>query len=474
MTTPSNESTTPPLTVETRAALFQGFVRTLEDDGIEYCIVGAYDGYPTQIPSDVDLMIRAEDRTRFLYLLARFGKVTGAGIVQQLEHETTAGYFALAVLGNSGIPVFLHPDYCTDYRRSGRVWMRADDVLARRRRHPAGFFVPSAEDAFTYYLIKKIDKGQLSDEQGHHLAARFQEAPDACEGELMRMFSADTAQFITQSVKTETWAALRGKLAALRAELHRFSPRVSLGSKLLQGLNESRRLIKRVMRPTGLCVGVLGPDGAGKSTVIHSIQKELLPAFRRTHYQHLQPNLIKQAGSGVPVTDPHGIPPRALLGSLAKLAYFAADYLLGYRVKVNPMLARSTLVIFDRYYHDIFADPLRYRYGAPLVFAKCLAYLVPKPDLWLVLDAPPEVLQSRKSEVTFAESARQREAYAALARRLRNAVLIDASGPAEAVIARAHRAILEHLAHRTAARLNITPVVPAATPLGYEVALAAE
>ena len=36
---------------------------------------------------------------------------------------------------------------------------------------------------------------------------------------------------------------------------------------------------------------------------------------------------------------------------------------------------------------------------------------MPQPDLWVLLDAPVEVLQTRKQEVSWEESERQRQAY---------------------------------------------------------------
>lgn len=442
-----------------RAFLFQAFTSAIEQAGVDYCILAGYDRYPEEIQSDVDFMIRAEDLPRLPSLLAEVGRTTGAGLVQILRHETTAIYFALAVL-NGGRTVFLHPDSSADYRRSGRIWLYADALLARRRRHSHGFFVPSAENAFVYYLIKKLDKGELSEFQAAHLSARFRESPQACRQVLASMFSSASAELIAEAAATESWDSVRRKLGPLRAELHGLAPPEPFGARLSQSFAEVLRRVERVLSPTGLCVAVMGPDGAGKSTVIQRIIEDLAPAFRRTHYQHLRPNLAGKSRSEKPVTDPHGVPPRGLMGSLAKLGYFLADYLIGYWLKIRPMLVRSTLVVFDRYYHDILIDARRYRYGAPAWLARWVSRLVPKPDLWLILDAPAEVLQARKPEVSFEESARQGEAYRGLARELDHAVLIDASLPVEAVLAQTHRAVLTHLARRTAARLDIEPVIP--------------
>ena len=83
-----------------------------------------------------------------------------------------------------------------------------------------------------------------------------------------------------------------------------------------------------------------------------------------------------------------------------------------------------------------------------------MAKLVPQPDLWMLLDAPAEVLQARKQEVPFEETARQREAYLALARDL-NAVVVDASQPLEQVVGQVCRTVLDFMAERTRRRLRL-------------------
>jgi len=57
--------------------------------------------------------------------------------------------------------------------------------------------------------------------------------------------------------------------------------------------------------------------------------------------------------------------------------------------------------------------------------------LIPQPGMYLVLDAPAEILQQRKQEVSFVASKHQRLAYLRLASSIPNAVVIDASEPPE-------------------------------------------
>lgn len=210
--------------------------------------------------------------------------------------------------------------------------------------------------------------------------------------------------------------------------------------------------------PGGVFLAVLGPDGCGKSSVIDALVQELGNTFRGTRRFHFRPSLGR--GDGPVVTDPYAAPPRSPAGSVAKLAYYWADYVFGYLMRIRAG-RQSELVVFDRYVHDIAADPIRYRYGGPMWAVHALERLVPGPDLCLVLDAPAEVLQARKQEVTLEQSRQQRDAYRRLAERVPEAHLLDASRPLDEVVEHARCLVLRQAASGPRPALRRTRAVRA-------------
>lgn len=205
----------------------------------------------------------------------------------------------------------------------------------------------------------------------------------------------------------------------------------------------------------GLHVAFLGPDGSGKSSVIKRIMPDLAQAFSDTACFHLRPGIGRKKGDNRPVTDPHGQAARGLPVSVAKIIYLWFDYFVGWWLRVWPKTARSTLVVFDRYYHDILVDPRRYRYGGPMWLARWVGKLIPQPGLWILLDAPAKVLQERKQEVSFEETARQRESYLKLVGAMKNGVVVDASRDLNDVVADVILTILNFMAKRTEKRLGL-------------------
>jgi len=195
----------------------------------------------------------------------------------------------------------------------------------------------------------------------------------------------------------------------------------------------------------GVWIALLGPDGAGKSAVIERLESDLAGTFGSVRRFHLRPHFGRRDPDGPPVLDPHAREARGVLGSLAKLGLWWADCAAGYVLAVRPTLRRRGLVVFDRYVDDLQVDPRRYRFRGPMALARLVARWSPRPDVVVVLDAPEEVLRSRKLEVTVEETSRQRHGYRALAARLPEAVVVDASRKLDDVVGEI-RAIVLHAA----------------------------
>lgn len=446
--------------------MFAQLLRSFDTANMPYCILAGYDQYPQHIASDIDFMVPEAWNARLPGIIAGVAAATGAQLIQALPHETSATYYVLARLRGATL-TYLHPDSSSDYRRDGRLWLQADAMLANRRRHAQGFWIPSAADAFVYYLIKKIDKGQLNASQAAELTARYAEDPETCTQRLYELLPPTEAGVVHNAVvrahafDTPVWKQVQRHLPDLRQTMHERAAVPSWSARVRQQLRDLQRVLKRCLQPTGLRIVFLGPDGSGKSSVITQVSSQMAQAFRRVEYRHLRPGRLAQNTQAKTVTDPHAEAVRGQLGSIAKLLHFWAGYVTGSLFWLYPRYLRSTLVIFDRYYQDLLADPVRYRYAASLKLASLLGRALPQPDLVFILDAPAEVLQARKQEVPLAESARQRAAYVALATEFRRASVIDASQPLEQVVHDILSQITAFLEQRTSRRLGLAQPNPA-------------
>jgi hypothetical protein len=164
---------------------------------------------------------------------------------------------------------------------------------------------------------------------------------------------------------------------------------------------------------------------------------------RALKMRHLKPRMVAQLrGQQITIVfDPHGKPPRGTFLSLVKIVVWLGEewYASVFHEE------KGALLICDRYYHDLLVDPKRYRFGAPLWIARLIGRLMPQPMLWILLNAPAEVLQARKQEVAPEETARQCKAYLEFIHKQRKHVVVDASQPLDKVIADVEHAISEAL-----------------------------
>lgn len=436
--------------------IFLSFVRYLENRRILYAVLGDSAGYPHEIHSDIDIILLPEDYDNRVNIIREFAEQTSINLVQLLQHEFCASYFVLAWKDKDGKSSFIALDICSDYYRMGKPLLKATDLLKNTNTGADNvcnihFKTLSPEMGFIYYFIKKIDKGAMNETQFEHLRKQFVKCPGLCIKNLEIFWPADTASNISLWIKDNKFSILQDAIPELKKHLIK-----NARPSVRDFFREAGRKLKRVFQPTGIIIALLGPDGCGKSTLGAILQKELAPAFRGIRCFHLRPYFFsfKKGGATSPVYDPHAQKPRRSIASAIKLIYFLLDYLLGFIFVLYPLKARSHLILFDRYYHDLMIDPKRYRYKAPMWLAMLIGYLIPKPDLFLVLDAPAQIIQSRKQEVPFSETERQRNAYANFTHWGSQHIVLNTDRSIEETASEMNDALLSFMIRRMNARMS--------------------
>lgn len=201
-------------------------------------------------------------------------------------------------------------------------------------------------------------------------------------------------------------------------------------------------------------VALIGPDGAGKTTVARELQHSLaLPAkylYMGVNWDasdHLLPTtrLIqavrrsrrRPAGAGgrpdstALATAAGPFPRRVLRAAWSALSLANRLGEEWYRQLLAWRYVRQgVVVIFDRHFfsdyyaHDVAGNG---RSLGRRVHGLLLSRVYPKPNLVIYLDAPPELLLARKGEGTLDSLERRRHDYLDLARHTRHFVAVDAS-----------------------------------------------
>jgi thymidylate kinase len=216
------------------------------------------------------------------------------------------------------------------------------------------------------------------------------------------------------------------------------------------------------MTARGFTVALIGCDGAGKTTVARALEhatglpvrylymgvsaessNRQLPSSRIAHAikrraaatRRHAPTAVGQAHR------PRGAhrARRAARSALRLANRLAEEW---YRQLIaQAILTRGSIVVFDRHFlADYYAFDVAGA-GRPLsrrIHGWMLMHAYPRPDLVVLLDAPPEVLFARKAEGTLASLARRRQDYLALADAAGidgSFAVVSATQPVDAVVA---------------------------------------
>ena len=179
---------------------------------------------------------------------------------------------------------------------------------------------------------------------------------------------------------------------------------------------EERRV--RLPRVRGLGVAIMGPDGAGKSTLIANLERSF-------------PLPVQSIYMGLYQGEESRTPGRATLPGVALLSNIARQQLRWLRGLAHRL--RGGLVVFDRYTYDSLLPTGRPQSRLGRLRRGLLGHACPPPDLVIVLDAPAEVLFARKGEHDLELLDLHRRGLLELAGRLSDAVVIDASQGSDAV-----------------------------------------
>jgi thymidylate kinase len=426
---------------------FSFFLRELDEVGVRYCILHSWEKLPAQPESDVDLAVHPSDREKLAEVFRRLQEEKYLPI-QCLNYSVNAFYFVFCWFDQYRLRT-VALDIIFEHWRSGLTVPNQISLLAGRVQF-RDTWIPSVRDQFAYSLAKQTWKGKANEAQSERLQGLAQHLGrpqvSAIVGEM----------FLAPWNRRVVDACFDGSIGKLLSKVRRYPWLTSLVRQPLvlskHVLQQATRIVRRWERPTGLLVAIIGPDGAGKDTVIAGLCDGIRSAFRRINNYHWRPHVLFPRKDAPAVTDPHAKSARGPMLSSLYLFFFVFDYWIGYMLRVRPALARGTLVVFDRYFYDVIVDPKRARFGGPKWLPGLLARLVPLPDLILLLDADAQVMFARKGELSVPELNRQRQAYQKMSVGAAERKIISTDQEIEQTIADANGAVVEVLHRRFVTR----------------------
>jgi thymidylate kinase len=387
----------------------------LDDEGIRWLILRNHQDIPDRIGHDVDLIVHPRDDGAIDALMRSVIAGLDLFLIRSyrgIDHRT----FDVASPDLAGRLV-LHVDVQTSMRFRGRVLIGGRELLRDRRRVGTLWTPSPGTEAFGLLLHAGLNKRALKPKYAARVTELEEIEPGSLERAARRSVGTDLGAGLA-AVRTEE------QLLELRPRLRRAVDRRHPANRLRRPAFEVRSALTQTwlrIRPRGLFVVFLGPDGSGKSSTVELVaallgsQPGVLPVHRVylgsgtpvLPTRKLARRLHERSSGGSKVV--RDVAPRRLRGAL----HVTADEIARYWIQVRPRMSPHGLVLADRYAYDLF------RVNNPVArhpwFRRLMLLVIAEPHVTFFLEGDPEVIAARKGELTIEETTRQQRAYRELA-----------------------------------------------------------
>lgn len=372
------------------------------------------------LTSDIRLLVDRKHIRRAWQICREHGLMQMPGRAPRLGHqflaydEPTEQCIRLHIVGQ----LAFGPYGCFKTKAAG-------EYLSRRQHHGSAVALAPNDACWTLLFHCLLDKRTIEPGDREELQRLVEDAHS--EGALARI--ADTlvpqsAEQIIAYARRGDWPALEQQAGAFAAAWQRQDPRSVRRRLLVNRLAAFAALLADLRRARGLSMAVLGPDGAGKSTIAEGIEERFcLPV--KTVYMGLWQ---RRATIGR-----YQRLPGARLASLALLVASRPFFIWSRYLTAQYHQTRGHMVIFDRYIYDSLLPP-----RPPLAAVKrpifwLLAHLCPSPDLVFLLDAPGKLMAERKAEYSAEHLEVERQRFLSLQKRIPKLQVVDASRDLDSV-----------------------------------------
>ncbi len=416
-----------------------------EQAGIPFVVLRNYENLPRATSNDIDVLVEPTRQRQAEQVLIQTANQCGYKLHLRAEYATLALYFSTGEPRSQ-----IHFDLFSGFTWRGIPYLDGEPFL-RSKVQRGIFFVPHpAHESACNLLSSLAYTGKLKSKYQASISANFAAHPETARTLLTGTYGATLANHIVEAAVAGRWAEIQSLAGTVRATAVRRGFTSHPLPTLAAAVSDARRLVHRFFHPPGRAVVLCGPDGCGKSTIGPGVIAGLSTTFSpdKGEQFHWKPAVFstRRQASRKPTTDPHSQQPRNVLVSMVYFKIHWLEFFLGWFLRVRPRLFRGGLVLIDRWYYDFFVDQRRYRLQVPKILVQLGLRLLPKPDLVVLLDVPPEILRQRKQEVPEAETRRQRQAYLRLVQTLPNGMVVDASQSPEKVADDICRRVLEYVA----------------------------
>lgn len=383
---------------------FKEIFSDFEKQGIRYCLLRNFEFLfdLSYTPEGLDTVIAKEDYQKARTILLQHG-FTQRKPQFSLQHKA---FFKIVHGFKVSFDVQVGGIYWNDMKYM-------DESILFNLVKRDFFYVPSDNDTFLMLLVHSIlGKRRFKPKYQQILTSLLEQGKldeNKITQELTIIFTNKRAKELLALVKAKQFGAVQ-IYSYLGLFIFKSVKHIATFSAL------SLRWIKwkRPLMPAPL-ISIVGPDGAGKSTLVSSLEIFLQKNRRKTAVVYMgrgRNNILPFTTLGRKYKSAEkkrdAVKKSGKIALKRKILYsgasilFAIDSLLRYWLIVFPLRMRKKIVITDRYCSDIILMK-----NVPFWWKRWWYSLFPKPSISVLLHNTPEILHQRRPEESIAELQRQ-------------------------------------------------------------------
>lgn len=397
-----------------------------ENEGIEYCILRNYERLPYYTDNDIDIMV--SDVNKATSIIKNLLVKEKWNIHRIIEYSCRSIYLFKWIDEKL---LTIHIDLFSNFNWKSNIMQLGSEVLQSKYKYKNFYIISLENEIIEKLLIRLIYNGKIKPKYTDFINDNI----DNCDKHELylsfsNIFNEKKAEKLLHSISKKDFESINEMYKNLR-RIIRINNYKKPMLNLKRKLNESRRLLVRMLKPKGKMIVILGSDGSGKTTVINNISTTCKSLFNNIVIKHWRPNLLvrpnvnKRKIQESDYSQPHKLKPYGKVISFFRFLYYNIDYILGYYFKVLPIKIRGGLFIFDRYYYDYYVDKQRYRMNLSDRTIRFFERIIPKPDVVILYTGSAETIHQRKEELTIDELKTQNDRILKLNKRIKNSIIVN-------------------------------------------------
>lgn len=449
------------------AEVFSQIVEKLKKQQIKYFILRNYEGLPdTNHAKDVDIVVEPRDFEKAKKILQAAYTDYGLVYYYQADFHKLHCFHGISLENKTGI----HIDLLEGYSAKGYEVFTFEELYQHTKDYKGMRVLEEDFDALMILVYKLFGYKTpvLKEKYREKLYDTCSRQKQEFLEQLEIITDKDFAVLLVDKILQQDFASVIRMSGGLTRRLKRYvkkkRPVKTLMNVAAFGWGKAGRILFSYKKYARV-IGVAAPDGAGKTTFINRMQQQINyyyvndPEDKRCDLRHFRPTVFPNLGAvgekaGVMEQDrdwrnPHRNQPANRLSSFFRMAYYMADYIVGWQKVIRKNVQYDRFTIFDRYSYDFIVDPRRSKINLPKGWRKFLVSLTPKPQIMFLLQTKPETIYERKQELCLEEIRRQCREYEELAKKDRRFIVIDASKEPERMAEEAVYFILEKFTIKT-------------------------